>query len=165
MIKKWGIYFSLFLLIFCTLSYGYYLADFVAPHVLIDDLTVRPAAAITNVVFPSAAAVAQGRSLISRFGRINILVGCEGAEGMCLLLAAILPYPAPWRVRLIGVLLGVLLIYALNLCRIVTLLAILHWHPQWFGSVHGIIAPTGIVMFAGLFFLIWTSANAEPERV
>jgi exosortase family protein XrtM len=166
MIRKWAIYFTLFLAIFGTLVFGYYQAQgTIVSRLVVDDFTVRPAAALINVIFPAAAAKAQGRSLSTRFGQLNILDGCEGAEAMFLLVAAVLPYPAPWRFRLVGLCCGVLLIYILNLTRVVVLLASLHWRPHWFGSIHAIIAPTAIVLFGGLFFLLWANGATVHERV
>ncbi len=158
-------YFALSLAVFCTLDYGDYLAQgtFLSRWT-IDLLTVRPAAAIINVVLPSAAATANGHSLFSPFGQLNILPGCEGTEAMFLLLAAVLPYPAPWRRRLIGVFSGVLLIYVLNVLRVVALFASLRWHPGWFGPLHGVVAPTAIIFAGCLFFLVWANSVAKPER-
>jgi len=164
--RNWVVYFILFLTIFGTFVYGYYQAQgTIVSRLVVDDLTVRPAAAIINIVFPAAAAKAQGHSLFTRFGRLNILDGCEGAEAMFLLIAAVLPYPAPWRFRLIGLCSGALLVYVLNLARVVALLASLHWRPYWFGSLHGVIAPTAIIFLGGLFFLLWASAVRDHEQV
>ena len=164
--RKWVVYFILFLTIFVILGYGYYQSisrgTFVS-RVFIDDLTVRPAGAIINVIFPSASAKAIGHSLVSRFVVLNILEGCEGAEGMFLLIAAVIPYPAPWRFRLIGLFFGVLLMYVLNLMRVVALFVLLRWHPQWFGTLHAVIAPTAIVLLGGLFFLWWVNAVARSQ--
>jgi exosortase family protein XrtM len=148
-----------FLAIFGVLDYGYYLTrGTVVERLLIDTLTVRPAAAVINAVVPAASAVADGSTLQTSFGRINIKEGCEGSEGMFLLIAAILPFPARWLSKLAGVCGGVFLMYVMNQLRLLGLVASLRWHRAWFESLHGLIAPTCIVVAGCIFFFAWVSA-------
>jgi exosortase family protein XrtM len=158
------IYIVLFLAIFGALDYGYYLTrDTVVEHLLIDTLTVRPAAAVINFVAPAISARASGTSLLTPFGQINIAGGCEGSEGMFLLIAAVLPFPARRLSKLAGVIGGVSLMYVMNQLRILALVLSLHWHRDWFESLHGLIAPTCIVVTGCIFFFAW--ANAASPRV
>jgi exosortase family protein XrtM len=155
------IYVVLFLAIFGALDYGYYLTrGTVVERLLIDTLTVRPAAAVIDVIAPAALATANGNSLFTPFGRINILGGCEGSEGMFLLIAAVLPFPARWRAKLAGVIGGVALMYAINQLRILTLALSFCWHRDWFAPLHGLIAPTCIVVAGCIFFFAWASIAA-----
>ncbi len=158
------IYVVLFLAIFGALDYGYYLTRGTAvEHLLIDTLTVRPAAAVINAVVPSVSARASGHSLLTPFGQINILGGCEGSDGMFLLIAAVLPFPARRLSKLAGIIGGVSLMYAMNQLRILALVLSLRWHRDWFASLHGLIAPTCIVVAGCIFFFAW--ANAAAPRV
>jgi exosortase family protein XrtM len=160
----WVAYIGLFLTIFCAIDFGYYLTrETAVERLLVDALTVRPAAAIANFLVPSAFVTASGHSLFSPFGRINILPGCEGTEGMFLLVAAVLPFPASRKLKSVGVLCGLLLMYVLNQLRILALLVSLHWHRDWFSSLHGLIAPTFIVLAGCLFFVGWANV-AQPSR-
>jgi len=155
------IYVLLFLAIFGALDYGYYLTRGTAvEHLLIDTLTVRPAAAVINAVAPAASARASGNSLFTQFGSVNILEGCEGSDGMFLLIAAVLPFPARWLSKLVGVIGGVSLMYAMNQLRILALVLALHWHPDWFASLHGLVAPSCIVMAGCIFFFAWANSAA-----
>jgi hypothetical protein len=45
--------------------------------------------------------------------------------------------------------------YAMNQLRILALVLALHWHPDWFASLHGLIAPTCI------FFFAWANSAAQ----
>jgi exosortase family protein XrtM len=157
-------YVVLFLAIFAALDYGYYLTrGTMVEHLLIDTLTVRPVAAVINVVVPAASARASGNSLFTQFGNVNILEGCEGSDGMFLLIAAVLPFPARRLSRLIGIIGGVSLMYAMNQLRILALVLTLHRRPDWFASLHGLIAPTCIVVAGCIFFFAW--ANSAALRV
>ncbi len=156
-------YLVLFLAIFGALDYGYYLTrGTVVERVLIDTLTVRPAAAFINAQVPAMSARASGKSLLTQFGRITILEGCEGSDGMFLLTAAILPFPARRLSKLVGVIGGVFLMYAMNQLRILALLLTLHWRPHWFASLHGLIAPTCIVVAGCIFFFAWANSVTSP---
>src|SRR3974390_2547311 len=127
--RRWIVYIALFLSVFGVLDYGYYITrGTYVERLLVDMLTVRPAAAVINSIIPSAAVRANGNSLLSPFGQINILQGCEGTEAIFLLIAAILPFPARWLSKFGGVAGGVLLVYALNQVRILALFISLHWH-------------------------------------
>jgi exosortase family protein XrtM len=155
------VYVVLFLAIFGALDYGYYLTRGTAiEHLLIDTATVRPAAAVLNAAVPAASARASGKSLFTRFGSVSILEGCEGSDAIFLLIAAVLPFPASRLWKLIGVIGGVFLMYAMNQLRILALLLTLHWRPNWFASLHGLIAPTCIVVAGCIFFFAWASAAA-----
>lgn len=163
--RHWLVYILLFLLIFGLLDYGYYYTrDTAVEHLIIDKLTVRPAVAIVNWVLPTASARASGQTLVSLFGSINITKGCEGTAAMFLLIAAVLPFPARWGAKLLGIVGGVLLMYLLNQLRILAIVMSLHSHPGWFGSLHGLVAPTFIVLVGCLFFFVWANAATTPSR-
>ena len=162
---RWIAYVLLFLLIFGVLDYGYYYTrDTAVEHLVIDKLTVRPAVAIVNWVLPTASARASGQTLTSLFGSINITKGCEGTAAMFLLIAAVLPFPARWGAKLFGIVGGVLLMYLLNQLRILAIIISLHSHPSWFGSLHGLVAPTFIVLVGCLFFFAWANAVTAPSH-
>jgi exosortase family protein XrtM len=155
-------YVAFFLAIFGALDYGYYLTrDTAVESLLVDTLTVRPAAAIINIVAPAVSATASGNSLITPSGRINIDEGCEGSEGMFLLIAAVLPFPARRLSKFIAVAGGVALMFGLNQLRILALVLSLRWHREWFESLHGLIAPTFIVIAGCIFFFVWANQAAE----
>ena len=163
--RHWLLYILLFLVIFGALDYGYYFTrDTAVEHLIIDKLTLRPAVTIVNLVLPKASARASGQSLISLFGSINITKGCEGTSAMFLLIAAVLPFPARWRYKLLGIVGGVLLMYLLNQLRILAIVISLHSHPAWFGSLHGLVAPTFIVLVGCLFFFAWANAVTAPSH-
>ena len=163
--RPWVVYVALFLAIFGLLDYGYYLTrGTMVERLLIDSLTVRPAASLINLLFPSLSAHASGHSLISSFGQINVLQGCEGTEGMFLLIAAVIPFPTGRLRRLLGIAGGVLLMYALNQLRLLALVVSLEGHRGWFASLHGLIAPTFIVVGGCLFFFAWAHAATTPSR-
>lgn len=146
----------LFLLIFLLLQVAYLALPVWAAQVwLIDILTVRPSAAIMSQIWPHNAIVAEGSSVVSNLGRINVLRGCEGTETMLLLIAALLASRRPVKTVIIGTAAGCALIYGLNQLRIIVLYWSMINQPDWFGVLHGYIAPLLIVLLAMAFFVLW----------
>ncbi|TCV88211.1 archaeosortase/exosortase family protein [Sulfurirhabdus autotrophica] len=151
----------LFLLAFFLLQYGYSASRGTAfEHLVIDVATVRPSAAMINLIAPKEQAQATGHRIVSPLGGLSILNGCEGTESIFLLLAAIVAFSAPWKHKLRGALLGTVFIYLLNQGRIVSLYFAAHYNRHWFDLLHGTIAPTLIIVLGCVFFLWWASRDA-----
>jgi len=151
----------IFLLLFFGLQYGYSACQGgMIEHVVLDLATVRPSAAAINLIAPEANAQASGHRIVSPHASLTILNGCEGTETVFLLLAAIAAFKAPWRHKLKGAVLGTLIVYGLNQGRIVALFFAVQQNRKWFDMLHGIIAPTLIIVLSVLFFLWWTSEIA-----
>jgi len=144
----------IFLAVFFALQYGWEMGrDSAVERVFIDELTVRPAAWIIDRLWPAFQVHAEGHRLVAAAGRLNILNGCEGMETLFLLAAAFFAYPFAWRTRLLGLVAGTLLVFALNQARIVVL-----WHAflhdrAWFGVLHGTVLPVLLVAACLVYFL------------
>ena len=150
----------IFLLLFFALEYGYSAnRGGLIEHLVIDIATVQPSTAVINLIAPDAHAQASGHRIVSPHGSISIINGCECTETMFLLLAAMVSFNAPWKRKLKGVLLGMLMIYGLNQVRIIALFFAAQHDRKWFDMLHGIVAPTLIIVLSVLFFLWWTSSN------
>ena len=78
----------------------------------------------------------QGNVLTIPGFSVRILDLCNGVEATLLLWTAMLAFPAPWRYRLWGLLIGLLGVQALNLARIISLVYLGVWNPAWFYWVH-----------------------------
>lgn len=86
---------------------------------------------------------------------VRILDLCNGVEATLLLWAVLLAFPAPWRYRLWGLLIGFLGVQALNLARIVSLVYLGVWKPAWFHWVHWYVWDALILVDVLLLFLFW----------
>jgi exosortase H (IPTLxxWG-CTERM-specific) len=106
------------------------------------------------------AAQSQGNMVYStRTGfAMIIMAGCNGVEAMLVLLAGILAYPAPWKMKLIGLAIGVVAIQALNLVRIVSLFYIGQWDMKWFEWAHLYAWQALIMLDALLVWMLWIRA-------
>lgn len=86
---------------------------------------------------------------------VSIQAGCNGVEAVIVLAAAILAFPAPWRHKAIGFILGFMAIQALNLIRIISLFYLGQWHQLAFEWAHLYLWQALIMLDAFIVFLIW----------
>lgn len=87
---------------------------------------------------------------------VNIQNGCNGLETVLFLMAAVLAFPAAPVQKAMAVLLGTVLIQAINLIRVVTLYLIGCRKPEWFASFHLAIWQTIVFATAVIFFAAWS---------
>jgi exosortase H (IPTLxxWG-CTERM-specific) len=98
---------------------------------------------------------------------VAIIDECTGVYEAVLLSAALLAFPASWGKTAIGFLLGLPLIYALNLARIVLLLCVGRWLPGAFELMHVYFwQVTMIAMVSGLWlaWVIWVVRDDPGVR-
>jgi exosortase family protein XrtM len=164
-----------FVLTMTALEYAYDLThDTLFERIVIDHLTVTPAALWIDYVLHCLRYVgaydhvaAQGHSIVlgtmQGSTKLNILGGCEGVEGMFLLLSAIVAFPTTLRKKAIGMWAGIPLMYCLNQVRILALLSALHWRQTWFEPLHVTVAPGVIILIGSLSFLWWSSGAVQQN--
>jgi exosortase H (IPTLxxWG-CTERM-specific) len=88
---------------------------------------------------------------------VNIENGCNGLETTLLLAAAVIAFPAPWKFRLGGLLIGFAAIQAINFARVISLFWLGAHHAAWFGSAHTVIWQSAVVLFGVALFLLWAT--------
>ena len=90
---------------------------------------------------------------------IEATLACSGADALALCLAAIVAYPAAWRMRAAGAAVGVAGIVALNIVRIGTL-GRAAASPQWFHALHVYAWPVVLtIAIAGIVFTWMRAAD------
>jgi exosortase H (IPTLxxWG-CTERM-specific) len=94
------------------------------------------------------------RDLDSGFA-VSIEAGCNGVEATIVLVAAMLAFPSPWRMKLIGIAAGFLAIQAMNLLRIISLFYIGQWSMTAFEWAHLYLWQALIMLDVLIVFLIW----------
>jgi exosortase/archaeosortase family protein len=83
---------------------------------------------------------------------------------MLILLACIVAFPASWRARGLGLILGALAVQILNAVRIITLYLLGAYHPRLFDLFHTAVWQIVIILAAIGFFLAW-SARVGTNRL
>lgn len=92
---------------------------------------------------------------------LNVLFGCNGLEAFFIYLAAILAFPASAKKKLLGVLLGFLVIQGLNILRIVALCFCAVYLKSYFHYFHIYVAQGIMIAFALVLFLFWLNYAVE----
>lgn len=87
---------------------------------------------------------------------VDIHNGCNGLEATFFVVAAVLAFPATWKMRLAGFVTGTLLIQLANLVRVVTLFLIGCHQRSWFELFHVAVWQTTIFGLAVGFFILWS---------
>lgn len=100
----------------------------------------------------------------SRFS-IAIRRGCDAIEPSALFAAVVLAFPAPWRRKVCGLVVGVSFLLALNLLRIVTLFFIGIHYPKMFHTAHVELWPAAFIflaIFGWALWIQWTMKGIKP---
>lgn len=121
-------------------------------RLVIHQATVKPAAALVQVITPEANARPVAASIKAPGGGLNILNGCEGTEVMFLLVAAFAAVNLGWRQRLIGLALGLILVFALNQARILALFYAFRNERGLFDILHTTVLPAVLIAVVALYF-------------
>jgi exosortase family protein XrtM len=99
-------------------------------------------------------------------GRYSMIigVGCDAADTLALIIAAVLAFPASWRSRLIGIMLGVSAVTIANMVRICSLYFVGVAKPDLFEVAHHDIWPFVLLVVTGLVFLRWARWAERKSR-
>lgn len=145
-----------FLLLFATLQLGWQAAaGTLIQHIVIHDGAVVPAAFLVNLMTSAVHARAVGFSVVATGGGLNIENGCEGLDALFLLLGAMLVAPIAGRMRAVGALIGVVVVFLLNQARIVVLFYAYRADHALFDLLHATVAPVAVVLLVLGFFYVW----------
>lgn len=86
---------------------------------------------------------------------VSIEAGCNGIEASIILFSAILTFPRSWKSRLIGIVLGLLSLHAVNIVRIISLFYLGQWNMTAFEWAHLYLWQALIMLDVFVVFLIW----------
>ena len=123
-------------------------------RLVIHQATVKPAAGLVQWITPTAHAHPVGASINAPGGGLNILNGCEGTEVMFLLIAAFSAVRLGWRPRLLGLGLGLILIFVLNQARILALFYAYRNDRSLFDLLHTAVLPAVLIAAVALYFYV-----------
>ena len=121
---------------------------------------------IINFCSPVEATQAVANKLVSSKASLEIVRGCDGAGATFLLMAAILAFKASWKQKMLGMGIGLLLMFVFNQFRIISLYFIVVYQYSWFEIVHTYIAPTLVVVMVCVYFsgwIVWSGNTGVPS--
>lgn len=96
-----------------------------------------------------------GNVLVSGAHELMVGFGCDGSEPIALFTAGVLAYPAKWKHKFLGALIGIIAIYILNLIRIIVLYYAGKSGAGLLELLHHDILPIAIVFCSILLWLAW----------
>ncbi len=98
---------------------------------------------------------ANGAFLHLKSAVMEVKFGCNGLEAILLYCAAVLAFPASWKQRVWGIVLGSTLLQIFNLMRIALLAWVLEYHRSLFDMMHEYITQSIMIAIAFIIFLIY----------
>ena len=128
-------------------------------------LIARASIAIVRWLEPNV--ITFGRVMRSPSANFGVSVDplCSGLEACIVLTAGILAFPATWRERLGGLLLGFIAVQTVNLVRIVSLFFIgKTWGQHAFDIAHTYVWQALIVLSVIIFWLLWVRYVSRNQQ-
>jgi exosortase H (IPTLxxWG-CTERM-specific) len=83
--------------------------------------------------------------------------GCNAVNVTILLWSAVLAFPAPWRLKGLGLLAGSLILQAVNIARFISLFYIGQYSMTWFDFAHGFLWESLLVLDTMVIFWLWVN--------
>jgi exosortase/archaeosortase family protein len=99
--------------------------------------------------------VRSGNLLIAGGTSVSIVSDCSPHVPFLIFAAVVLAFPTSWRQRALGIVAGGLVIHVFNTIRIMALIGVLIWRPQWFEFAHVYLWQTGTVLVLFGTFALW----------
>lgn len=160
-LSEWGT-FILFVACYVLLDYAYFKipVDLFA-NVIYYHGVVAVCADLVNWLAPLEHVLGKQNHLLSAKADLEIVRGCDGAGVLFLVVSAVLVFPSGLKRKVLGLLLGIGLIYGLNLLRICILYFVIAYQPGWFQLIHTYVAPTLMVVLGCLYFAWWAFGSTN----
>ena len=95
---------------------------------------------------------------------VEIIEECTGIFEMLIYTAAVLSYPASWKARGIGLLLGIPLLYGFNIARIVFLTIIGAGSPGLFKFMHLYFWQATLILMITSVWVLWILFVANRDK-
>ncbi|HHT9126286.1 MAG TPA: archaeosortase/exosortase family protein [Candidatus Brocadiia bacterium] len=107
---------------------------------------------------------AVGTSLETKDLSVGIVSACNGMIVCIIYLAAVIAYPCKIKEKVIGVAIGIPIIEAINLVRVVCLFYVLRYFPASFETYHIYVAESIIIAFGVVLWLFWVERFVQVRR-
>ncbi len=153
----------LFVLLFVVAQSLYYFSISIGIPDKLQHVNAVVSASLINSFSPGEKTTTSGRSIQSKGTSLEIVWGCEGIEGIFIIIAAMIAYSMGLRKKLLGILIGTVFLYCLNIVRIIAIFYTLRHKPALFDIMHMYVGQTFIIFFGVLFFVAWIHFFSSPQ--
>lgn len=97
---------------------------------------------------------------------VNIVEGCNSASVIILFVAFIISFAEKFKKTFLFLLAGAVLIYVVNLLRLVLLVIALYKYPEYEEVLHSVIFPAIIYGMVFILWIVWVRMlNDKPDKI
>lgn len=125
-------------------------------------VTAHICAGLLDVAYDDVAVA--DRFLTLRGFSVEIIEECTGIFEMLIFLAALLSYPAAWKSKLWGVLLGLPALYLFNVVRIVVLVVVGVYYRSLFDFMHLYFWQATLILMITTVWVLWILVVVGREK-
>jgi exosortase H (IPTLxxWG-CTERM-specific) len=117
------------------------------------------------MTFFDADVLSYGRVIQSQSSGFGVLIeaGCNGVEAVLILIAGMVAFPAPLRLRLLGIAIGCLAVQGVNVIRVISLYYLGKWDKEVFEFAHLYLWQALIMLDVLVVWLLWVRAVARHQ--
>jgi exosortase/archaeosortase family protein len=117
---------------------------------------------VTVALFHAAGsnAVALGQSISVNGTAVTVATGCNGTEALSLFSAAIVAVPTRISCKLVGLAMGLVGILIANEIRIIGLVLVAVWRPDFLFEAHNYIGQTFVIVVGMAIWIYWARQYA-----
>ena len=151
---------------FCLLMmlfYGVWLSDFFIMK--INPFIETSYAWLASVVLNLFGQQTYTRHEMLYSSKFSIIVsrGCDAVEAMAIFSAALLSFPIPWRNKIKGTIIGLLVLYGLNVFRIISLFLTGIYSPRIFDLMHIEVWEALFIFFALTLWIFFVQKSKNKK--
>ncbi len=155
----------LFVLLLAFFNFVYFLCGGTAAELFVlSTITAKPVYAVIKFLTPFEEVVLNGTLLTSPHVNFEIVRGCEGMEGMLLMISAMCAFGIAWSDKFKGILCGLVFIYVFNLLRITCLYYLMAHYPRAFNFAHLFVGQSITIVLVSVFFILWISRSMKNNE-
>ena len=159
-----------FLGIFAAIMIVFYIiwfTDFFKEHIVYPWNGIN--AAISSFILSIFGQGTYAKDMMIHGGDISISIkeGCDAIEPAMLFSAAVIAFPSPWKKKLKGIGYGLVILFTLNIFRIVTLFLTEKFWPAAFDFMHIQFWQIAFIIAAIVLWILWmrTTTNTAHGEV
>ncbi len=104
-----------------------------------------------------------GSSISSGRFSVQVIKGCESIYATAMLWAAMLAFPATWKQRIVGMISGAVILFLINIVRVITMFYIGTYFPSLFDMVHIYAWQALFILITLAVWLVW-AAKVAPRK-
>ncbi len=86
---------------------------------------------------------------------MSVVTGCDATDAVMIFLAVVLAFPARWKDKLIGCLVGTAFLLIVNVFRVIVLFLVGTYYHDWFEVMHIEIMQFVFILLALACFALW----------